>query len=256
MPSPDTQHLELQQRMNALSEAIIRLLRRQEETDARLQAIENATGVARAPAPVAPVLVPVSPVAAAPPFEPESLQPPFIPTPPPEMEREMPVAPGPPQLETTVGLTWINRIGVLTLVLFVAFVFKYAVDSEWIGPSGRVLLGALAGFATLGAADFTWRRGQQTYAQGICGLGISILYLSFYSAFGFYHIVEPIVAFVLMIATTAMAGALAIRYNAAAIAALGMLGGYCTPVLLSTGENRPWAFFSYLLLLNIGALAV
>ena len=231
--------------MNALSEAIIRLLRRQEETDARLQAIEKTLGVASAPVVAAP----------PPPLEPEPPAPP-TPAPPPYIEPEPPVMPAQPQLETTLGLTWVNRIGVLTLVLFVAFVFKYAVDSDWIGPAGRVLLGVLAGLGTLAAADFTWRRGQQVYAQGICGLGISILYLSFYSSFGFYHIVEPTAAFLLMCVTTAMAGALALRYNSSAIAALGMLGGYATPILLSTGENRPWAFFSYLLVLNVGALAV
>src|SRR5207245_6815600 len=97
--------------------------------------------------------------------------------------------------------------------------------------------------------------GQKTDAQGVTGLGIAILYLSFYSSFGFYHLIEPAIAFVLMVVTTAMAGALALRYDAAAIAALGLLGGYATPILLSTGEDRPWVLFSYVLVLNFGALA-
>src|SRR5688500_10076505 len=36
------------------------------------------------------------------------------------------------------------------------------------------------------------------------------------------------------------------------IAVLGLLGGFSTPILLSTGENRPVPLFAYLLLLNIG----
>jgi Predicted membrane protein (DUF2339) len=36
------------------------------------------------------------------------------------------------------------------------------------------------------------------------------------------------------------------------IAVLGLLGGFATPVLLSTGENRPIPLFAYLMLLNIG----
>jgi uncharacterized membrane protein len=52
-----------------------------------------------------------------------------------------------------------------------------------------------------------------------------------------------------------MAGAFALRYDASAIAALGLLGGYATPLLLSTGEDRPWVLFSWVLLLNTGALA-
>src|SRR5207247_5025332 len=96
---------------------------------------------------------------------------------------------------------------------------------------------------------------QNTYAHGIAGLGISILYLSFYASFGFYHLVEPGFVFLLMALTTAMAGVFALRYDAPAIAALGLLAGYATPILLSTGEDRPWALFSYVLVLNLGALA-
>src|SRR5439155_872436 len=36
------------------------------------------------------------------------------------------------------------------------------------------------------------------------------------------------------------------------IAVLGLLGGFATPALLSTGENRPIPLFAYLMLLNIG----
>src|SRR5205085_7934714 len=124
-----------------------------------------------------------------------------------------PSSPEPPHLETRMGLTWINRIGVLTLVIGVAFFFKYAVDSQWIGETGRIVLGVLAGLATLAAGDFVWRRDQKIFAQGICGLGISILYLSFYATFGFYHLLPQAAAFVLMVAVTAMAGALALRYD-------------------------------------------
>src|SRR5206468_2008449 len=83
-----------------------------------------------------------------------------------------------------------------------------------------------------------------------------VLYLSFYASFGFYHLVAPAFAFLLMAVATAIAGALALRYDAVAIAALGLAGGYATPVLLSTGEDRPWALFIWTLLLNLGSLAL
>ena len=232
MPSPEFE------RMEALSEAIVRLLRRQEETDRRLAGIEKALGVEHQPAPTPP---PPPPRVELPPPAPAELPPPAP-------------QPEPPRLETKVGLAWVNRIGAVTLALGVAFAFKYAVDNEWIGPAGRVALGVLAGLAALAAADRTWRGGQKTYAQGIAGLGLAILYLSFYASFGFYHLVEPAFAFLLMAMTTAMAVVFALRYDAPAIAALGLLGGYATPLLLSTGEDRPWILFTYVLLLNLGAL--
>jgi uncharacterized membrane protein len=239
--------------MDALSEALVRLLKRQAESERRLAEIEKVLRIERVEAPQ-PEKVPEP--AALPP-QPPPLRIEIPPLPSAEVPPPLPVSPAepePPRLETTLGLAWVNRIGALTLALCVAFIFKYAVDNAWIGPAGRVALGVLAGLAALAAADWTWRGGQKTYAQGIAGLGLAILYLSFYASFGFYHLVEPGMAFVLMVLTTAMSAVIALRYDAQAIAALGLLGGYATPLLLSTGEDRPWVLFSYVLALNLGAL--
>ncbi|MBZ5724561.1 MAG: DUF2339 domain-containing protein [Acidobacteriia bacterium] len=254
------------ERMDALSDALARMLRRLDIVDQRLSRLEAGQGIPQAAPPsvgqtlpsVNPPPVPTAPPPARempPPSPPLPAAPPPIPVPRfaagPEVEPE-----STDRLETRVGLTWINRIGVLTLVLAVAFFFKYAVDNQWIGEAGRVMLGVVAAFAILGLAEFIFGRGHRTYAQGITGAGIAILYLSFYASFGFYSLVPQGVAFLLMALTTAMAGVLAIRYRAAAISVLGLIGGYLTPVLLSTNVDRPWAFFGYLLVLNVGAVAV
>ena len=157
-------------------------------------------------------------------------------------------------LESRVGLTIVNRVGAITLVLGIGFLFKWAVDNEWIGPAGRVMLGVLASFAALAGADLLWRRGQRVFAQGITATGICILYLSIYAAFGFYHLIPQGFAFVSMAVATAMAGALAMRYDSLAVASLGLVGGFLTPIMLSTGESRPWFLFGYILLLDLGAL--
>lgn len=227
--------------MDVISEALARLHRRLDEMDARLARLEGRP--APAPAREAPP-APPPPVAAEP-------EPPPAAPPPPEPAA---VAGQPaPVMETRMGLTWVNRIGVVTLLLGAAFFFKYAVDNEWIGPGGRVALGVLAGLAALGAGEALWKRAQKLFAQGMTGLGIALLYLSFYASFGFYHLLPQAAAFVLMVVTTAAAGALSIRYGAQAVAVLGLLGGYSTPVLLSTGRDAPWVLFSYVALLNFGA---
>jgi uncharacterized membrane protein len=246
--------------MDALSEAIVRLLQRHEQTERRIARIETALGIGETALPVerarqpepAPVAVateassvPVQPAPPPAPVEPAApLQPPT------------PVSDRPREFETQVGLTWISRIGAVTLIFSVAFIFKYAIDNQWIGETGRIVLGILAGLACIGAGDSIWRRGQQTYAQAISGLGIAILYLSLYASFAFYHLLPQSIPFALMTLTTALSGALALRYEAPAIATLGLIGGYLTPVLLSTGEDRPVIFFSYIFLLDLGALAL
>jgi uncharacterized membrane protein len=156
-------------------------------------------------------------------------------------------------LESKVGLTLVNRIGAITLVLGVAFFFKWAVDNNWIGPAGRIVLGLIAGFATLAAGDLLWRKRQRVFAQGITATGIAIIFLALYAAFSFYHLIPQAAAFATMAAATVMAAALALRYHSFAVAALGLAAGYATPLLLSTGEDHSWFLFGYVLLLNAAA---
>src|SRR5258708_34854792 len=250
--------------MDALSEAILRLIRRHDESDRRLARIETALGLSAFSPEAAPREAdpePPAPAGRPPEAEPPSVQLPVkaadgapprqLPAPPPA-----PDSGRPNELETQVGLTWISRIGAITLIFFVAFFFKYAVDNQWIGETGRIALGILAGLACMGIGDRIWRAGHQTYAQADCGLGIAGLYLSFYASFSFYHLLAQSVAFALMALTTAFSGVLALHYDSPAIAALGLIGGYLTPILLSTGQDRPLIFFGYILLLDAGAMAL
>jgi uncharacterized membrane protein len=231
--------------MDALSEAILRLLRRQEQIDQRLARMEATLNLQ----PIAPETAP-SPAPETPrPIEPEHSFAPPSPQPP---------SPQPPTraLETNIGLTLVNRIGVVTLVLGIGFFFKWAVDNQWIGPAGRVMLGVIAGLVAIGIADVLWRKGQRIFAQGGTAVGLGILYLAVYAAFGYYQLIPQSLAFMFMVATTVLAVALALRYASVAMAVLGLAGGYLTPILLSTGEDRPWFLFSYLLLLNIAAMVL
>lgn len=164
------------------------------------------------------------------------------------------VAPASQSVETSFGLNWLNRIGALTLVFAAAFFFKYAVDNGWIGPTGRVLLGLFAGVALLGAAHYFNLRGHALFTQGLAGAGVSILYLSFWASSSLYQLIPSPLAFAALVAVTALAGALAYRAKAQALAALGLIGAYITPPALSTGEYRPWILFAYLFLMNAGWL--
>src|SRR5438270_477354 len=169
-----------QQRLDIISEAIARLLKKQDEMENRLAQLEGKAAPRVFTAPPAEVPPPPRPPIARLFEEPPA----------PELREQ----PRKPALETKVGLTLVNRIGVITLVLGVAFFFKWAVDNDWIGPAGRVILGVLAGCGALAAADFLFRKTQKTFAQGIAGAGLAILYLAGYAAFGFYHLVPQTVA--------------------------------------------------------------
>jgi uncharacterized membrane protein len=222
---------ERDERLEVLSEALAQLARRQHELEERVRALES--GDLAGSATPAPPPLPI--------FEP----PPLL-----EYDVQATVEP----LETTIGLNWINRIAVITLLLGAAFLFKYGVDNDWFGPGVRVALGIGAAIISLLAGDRVWRKGQAVFAQGVIGLGLALLYLSIYAASALYQLIPPSLAFVAMGGVTGGAMGLAVLYNSQAVAVLALVGGYLTPPALSTGEDHPWILFGYVFLLNAGGL--
>lgn len=158
-------------------------------------------------------------------------------------------------LEAAFGLTWISRIGVITLVLALAFFFEYAFENHWITEWGRIALGWAAGSVSLFFGERFWRNGQQTFAQALTGAGAAFFYLSFWAAFALYHLLTQPAAFGLMLLTAAAAGKLALRYNSAAVAGMALVSGYATPFLLGN-QAHPWPVLAYLLLVAVSGVAV
>ncbi len=164
-----------------------------------------------------------------------------------------PFPPPAEDLEHKIGTRWIGRVGMAAVILGVAYFLKFAFDNNLVGPTGRVVLGLAAGVAFLvGGEWMRTRRNLPGYAQILSGGGIAILYFALYAAWAFYHLVPVTLAFAAFVAVTTTGMTLAVRTDAVSLAALGLLGGMLTPVLLSTGENRPFALFGYLLLLDAG----
>lgn len=158
-------------------------------------------------------------------------------------------------LESRIGGSWFNRIGIIAISIGVAFFLKYAFENEWIGPAGRVMIGIVIGVGFLIVAE-RLRARYASYAHGLSGGGIFILYLSVFAAAVYYELISRPAAFTFMAVVTAVASLLAVRYNALPIAILGLIGGFLTPVLMSTGQNNQVALFGYIALLDAGVLAL
>ncbi len=159
-------------------------------------------------------------------------------------------------LEAVIGGTWLNRIGVVAFLLGAAFFLKYAFDNHWIGPTGRIIIGFLAGFVLLAIGEFYQNKKYLIFAQGMTGCGIATLYLTVYAARHFYQLIPTEIAFILMVLTTTAAVVLALRYDTLAIAVIGLIGGFATPMLLGFGGKINDIFlFSYIAILTLGILA-
>jgi uncharacterized membrane protein len=159
-------------------------------------------------------------------------------------------------LESRLGLTTVNRIGAITLAIGIVFLFKYAVDNNWITAWSRVVLGVLSGLVLIVVADWLHRRDQRVFSQGICGCGLAILYISLYASFAYYQLVPQMAAFAAMVGACALAVFLSFRYDHPAMAALGLIGGVLTPQLLEKGQDHPWLLFPYLVILDVFSLGI
>ncbi len=172
----------------------------------------------------------------------------IMPPPPPSRSRE--------EWEALIGGKLLNRVGSVALIFALAFFLKYAFDNAWITETTRLGIGVAVGAICLVGAARSAAKGYQIFSQGLVGAGIAILYLSVYASFNFYALVSQPVAFALMSVVTALAFQQAFRYNAFSVSALALLGGFATPLLLSTPSTPMVGLFSYVALLDAGIILI
>jgi uncharacterized membrane protein len=194
------------------------------------------------PEPVAPP-EPVTPRPTPPPIRAESLPPPST-------------SLNAFEIESLIGRRGVGWVAVILILFATAFFLKYAFDNRWIGELGRVSIGIAFGIAmSLGGLRYH-QRGWRIFAQILTAGGIVLLYLSSYAAFGYYHLVGQKTAFAFLAILIAEAAALSLVYNAPAIAIMALIGGLLTPVLLHSDRDQYRSFFTYLVILDAGALAL
>ena len=191
----------------------------------------------------------------------EKATPPAPPPPATPQEQRAPVwtpaqAPEAERLESKIGKLWLNRIGIFAILIGVSYFIKYAFDNGWIGPTGRVALGLFAGIGLVLWSERFRSKGYVAFSYSLKAVGIGTLYLSLWGAFQVYHLLPGWVAFAAMIVVTASTIILALTQDAEILAAFALIGGFSTPILLSTGQNHEIVLFSYVSLLDLAILAM
>jgi uncharacterized membrane protein len=159
-------------------------------------------------------------------------------------------------LETVIGGRWLNRIAIVALLVGFSFGLKYAFDNNWIGPSGRVAIGILIGALMMPWSSWLLGRGYSYFSEGIVALGEATLFLSVWAGCQYYTLYSRDVGFFGMILITTAMAAISIGRDSQRIAVLCLLGGYATPVLVSTGQDHQIVLFTYLLILGAGMLVM
>ncbi|MEO6004213.1 MAG: DUF2339 domain-containing protein [Opitutus sp.] len=275
----------LQNRLAAL-EREVQELRQRLIAAARPRAAESTPSVSAAVvrateiitpsvAPEAPPILPVAPApdAVSPAVAP--VAPPVIPTP---GERRSPAtkphAPEPPPLRTPdepepahgISINWEQFMGAklfawlggLAAFLAVAFFVKYSFEHDIIPKEVRVAIGFVLSAALIVGGLLMKPERLRITSQVLCATGVVSLYAVTFACNAVYHFAffGPVPTFLLMTLVTATAFLLAVRMSAQVIAILGLLGGFLTPILLSTGHDNPSGLFGFIALLDAGLIAV
>ena len=162
--------------------------------------------------------------------------------------------------EHALAARWMTGIGAVALALAGVFLVGHSIEQGWLGPAARCALGAAGGVAFVLAGEWLRRRSRAgppafpvSAAAALTAAGVAALFVSLYAAHALYGLLSGAPAFVLLAATAAAAGALALLHGRF-IALLGVVGGYLTPALVEVGEPSAPALFAFLAALN-GAAA-
>ena len=220
----------------------------------------------RTPQPIPPQFPPQEIVATpAPPPIPAAAQAVSWPPPPPAIQPERIPALEPARKlvpainwEQFMGVKLLAWIGGLAAFLAVAFFVKYSFDNNLISPEVRMALGFAAGLGLLVGGVVMSRKEYAVLAHTLCGTGVVILYAVSFACRSIYHFefFGLIPTFLVMVLITVTAFFLAVRLNAMVVAILGMMGGFLTPILLSTGQDNPFGLFGYIAILDAGLILV
>ncbi len=167
-------------------------------------------------------------------------------------------------LEERLGAQWSVWVGGLALALGGIFLVRYSIEQGLLGPRVRVALAALLATALIIAGE--WARRTEQLA-GIAGLpsahipsiltaaGTTVAYADIYAAHALYGFLVPGMAFTLL-GVVALATLAAALLHGPALAGLGLVGAYATPLLVVSDRPDYWSLYTYLAVVTAAAFAL
>jgi uncharacterized membrane protein len=240
---------------------------RLEQLERRVQVLEGELRDLRAifaPEVVAPEPSIPSPVAAPPRVGRD--EPAVRPAPPPPRRPLEPLpAPEPPRrllpelsFSDLLGAKTLAITGGIVTLLGIVFFFILAVNRGWIGPVGRVAMGAAAAGALYGAGLWLRRRYGLTHSSlAAVAAGLAGGYAVLLAATSLYHFVDKPAALVLAAGIAALAVVTALRWNSEIVAGIGLLGATLAPpaIAIQGGLSVVGTWFVAVMLVGGAAVA-
>ncbi|MEO6279329.1 DUF2339 domain-containing protein [Roseateles sp.] len=207
----------------------------------------------RSEAPVATTVV-APPVTAAPAASSQSSRPALPPPPAPAPPPRRPI-PMPAWAQRIAAANTIVKVGLAMLFLGLVFLARFAAENVTVPLELR-----LAGIGATGIALLVvgWRLRVRSRGYGLLlqGGGVAVVYLTLFAAVKLAGLQPLALVFALMLSVSLLAALLAVKQDAQALAVVAALGGYATPLLLSTGGGTIAMLLGYHLVLGLGVALV
>ena len=155
-------------------------------------------------------------------------------------------------------------IGGLALALGGIFMVQYSIEAGLIGPGVRVFLGGLLATALIAAGEWTRRHEFSLPIASVptanmpamlTAAGTTVAFATVYAAYALYGFLGPAGAFVLL-GIVALATLGAALLHGPWLAALGQLGAFVAPLLVSTAQPNYWALYLYLAVVTAASFAL
>lgn len=167
-------------------------------------------------------------------------------------------------LEKHFATRWPIWVGGLAFALGGIFLVRYSIERGMFGPGTRLAMSAIAGLSAMAGGEFLRRRDIKLAFAGdraaqvpaiLTAAGAAILFAVVYAAHAVFGFIGPTPAFVLL-AVISLATLAASLLHGSALAALGLLGAFATPFLVSSEAPNVWVLFTYLAVVLVAASAL
>ena len=149
---------------------------------------------------------------------------------------------------------WVDKIGVGLLLLGLAFLYRLSVEQGLITPAVRVGFGLAIGVG-LGIAGWRVRSSRLRLSQILVGAASVTFYVSLFAAYQMYDLLPYAVSFGAMTAVVMATFILAHAIRDPALAVVGAIGGFATPLLLTSDGSIP-GLMTYNAILVLGMTAI
>jgi uncharacterized membrane protein len=172
-------------------------------------------------------------------------------------------------LEEIIGTRWAVWVGGLALAIGGLFLVRYSIEAGVFGPRVRLAMAAIFSILLVAAGEalrrgvlMPKRIGDNLGAMPVAHVPLALTaagvvagFATIYAAFAVYGFLSQTVAFLLM-GGVGLAAIAASLLHGQALAGIGLLASYATPILVGGESKSRWPLVVFLLVVTAAAMAV